>query len=1015
MLSLQGSTSLSVSIIKGLEKANKAIVVLENKNHPDVDNNITLNEIQFGKLKSNSGDIVIEPTTIDGVGKVLNVGSANIAAINNLCGLVAPFISADSINVDNELQAPIIDLLKILYRPHGWNPAYLPGLSMSVDDLIIEHTNSKLYVDEQEITLTTNQTFNLYYTTGYTYIYHDLSRLNYYQYTKVLTATAYSPNSISETYGGTLLNNVLKLICRSTHFSIMDKYTKNYLVNTSVMKFISGLNLENWGTTAGTSSYTISSGVVLNLDITVNIAAKTSYFRIMYQSGSNANVIITAPVTHRVLNNSSGALINNLVSGAWTLTQITTNVYFNYYIFVTPFKLYNRTLNLSDPSNSEDEYVFLIVPGQISGTLANVRLENHNTIITPNMPLKHMMPLYRITYYRLNNLVNGHCRIQEVVKITSPYYATIQSTYAGSTTVNHNDLESIQGGILGEYYHLSSSQVNSIQHLTSDASNTFMNSNLDVTGSIINTTFQSIESKVQNQSAISGTTTFTGSLIGDNLKSDNETRLLGVESKVQHITSDLTTTTISSTLNGPTIEGINSKIRHISANDTDTYIASNILNIDPLSLSGAQILSSGVNTGAGFYNTITVGNDNMYYFSNSTHIIMSSDITNTGTYSSFNNNNNATMITAISNFCDCARHATETYTVFIRSDNGNIYAFSGSWINTRTNVVDIGTISMCSNATQYVYLNRSGKIQTQNAFYSGIAQNYTSSLPALTSPEEYKLIRYIQSLDLYVVVSNQGRIFTSSSLAAAFNQDNQIPDVTDFNHMCYHNNTFLFITTSGKLYITQLLSSVPSYQSLNTNYYLLFGSIIDSTIYSLGSGSMLGYVESQESDSVLIKSQQNDLIGISSTNDVEIFNDLTVGGTIYNSTTITHVTEWLDLKNTCPIGYYCNMTSELTRAGICKITPSKSVSKLIVGVVCKYSKSNSITNITCFATHGDVEIEVLEGDYELGDIIIPTSDGKGRKIDPENDSEYDFCVRYKIPIAKVMSQLSRTRIMGILI
>ena len=82
---------------------------------------------------------------------------------------------------------------------------------------------------------------------------------------------------------------------------------------------------------------------------------------------------------------------------------------------------------------------------------------------------------------------------------------------------------------------------------------------------------------------------------------------------------------------------------------------------------------------------------------------------------------------------------------------------------------------------------------------------------------------------------------------------------------------------------------------------------------------------------------------------------------------------------------------------ICKVKRSNALNKNIVGVL-------TSINPVKFATHGDVLIKVVMDTYNLGDVIIPTINGYGKKA--SNGEIYDSMVMM-IPRAKITSLLTK--------
>ena len=168
--------------------------------------------------------------------------------------------------------------------------------------------------------------------------------------------------------------------------------------------------------------------------------------------------------------------------------------------------------------------------------------------------------------------------------------------------------------------------------------------------------------------------------------------------------------------------------------------------------------------------------------------------------------------------------------------------------------------------------------------------------------------------------------------------------------------------------------------------------------------------------------QQNFLIGTSG-NNTAIFELQALSGNAYNflngdltsdtingSQTITHKTEYV---GEIELGKFCESTGEIyymesrrSNSGeiiewnpyedcITKIKQSEGLNKNILGVITHISDSHCR-----FATHGDVLVKVINSQYALGDIIIPTTGGFGKKA---TEQELITCSSQCIPKLKVVS------------
>ena len=253
------------------------------------------------------------------------------------------------------------------------------------------------------------------------------------------------------------------------------------------------------------------------------------------------------------------------------------------------------------------------------------------------------------------------------------------------------------------------------------------------------------------------------------------------------------------------------------------------------------------------------------------------------------------------------------------------------------------------------------------------------------------------------------------------------------------------LTVNGQLF-TSLDLIEWSYQSQTV--YNIFLANDDNTIYAISSNPAYNnnaLLQFDSSSAVLIKSQDLDTIGINSSGDLTMYNNLYVFGEITTPTfssnggsnTITHVTQTNYPDNLEPgifvesVGeiYYepdfvvtyqrekektvfdcdCNIfvpavfetiTKTIPKNPyencICKVKRAMSLNKNIVGVL-------TSVNPVKFATHGDVLIKVISDTYQLGDILIPTIDGYGKKA---TSGEIYDSLFMMIPRAKITALLT---------
>ena len=112
----------------------------------------------------------------------------------------------------------------------------------------------------------------------------------------------------------------------------------------------------------------------------------------------------------------------------------------------------------------------------------------------------------------------------------------------------------------------------------------------------------------------------------------------------------------------------------------------------------------------------------------------------------------------------------------------------------------------------------------------------------------------------------------------------------------------------------------------------------------------------------------------------------------YGSQTVTHRTDLIG-----EIGTFCETTGELYNGYerithvdcICGVKQATTLNPRIVGIICSEDE---------FASHGDVLVKVVPGEYELGDILCPDENGFGRKATEEEEI---YMMRKAIPRPKI--------------
>ena len=139
-----------------------------------------------------------------------------------------------------------------------------------------------------------------------------------------------------------------------------------------------------------------------------------------------------------------------------------------------------------------------------------------------------------------------------------------------------------------------------------------------------------------------------------------------------------------------------------------------------------------------------------------------------------------------------------------------------------------------------------------------------------------------------------------------------------------------------------------------------------------------------------------------------------ISDTINGSQTITHKTE--GIGELTP-GLFCESIGEIyymkpreTSNGeiipwcafedaITKIKKAESLNKNIIGII-----THTENEFVRFATHGDILIRVIPGSYSLGDIIVPTAGGLGKKA---TSDEIMNCITLGVPRVKITATTTK--------
>lgn len=129
----------------------------------------------------------------------------------------------------------------------------------------------------------------------------------------------------------------------------------------------------------------------------------------------------------------------------WSTPDIPINDFANYYVFAVPAL--------------ETQQQFILIPGQAEyATLAAARAESVSNLSFGNVPFQEIAPLYKITFGAKNSYGGtAKCRIEAVETLIGS-----KATISAAGVTNHNALSGLQGGTVGEYYHLTAAELAAI-------------------------------------------------------------------------------------------------------------------------------------------------------------------------------------------------------------------------------------------------------------------------------------------------------------------------------------------------------------------------------------------------------------------------------------------------------------------------------------------------------------------------------------------------------------------------
>jgi len=252
-------------------------------------------------------------------------------------------------------------------------------------------------------------------------------------------------------------------LAEERHGITMDGVTHQYLHRTVGSKYVSGMMLGDYilnSDTVANNKYSISEGTFYDEDILNEIPAlpDNGPYNIFYRTGASGNWTWSKTQAYPYLINANSIRYNQFTGGSWQLTDITnittSNRWVNYYVFAT---------NAITPG-----FEYIIIPGQaIYTSLTLAKGESVANLSLGNLPFAEIVPVARVTHQFSTGYAtaNGRARIVAVASLTATSFVS-----AIATASNHNSLSGLQGGVAGEYYHLTSTEYDDLIGSTEVAS-----------------------------------------------------------------------------------------------------------------------------------------------------------------------------------------------------------------------------------------------------------------------------------------------------------------------------------------------------------------------------------------------------------------------------------------------------------------------------------------------------------------------------------------------------------------
>lgn len=242
------------------------------------------------------------------------------------------------------------------------------------------------------------------------------------------------------------------------HSIAMDGYMQYYLHNVDGARSLNTPTLTGYTVNTDTNvakTFAISAGTLVDQDIVHTLSSLTdpdgtsTDYVVWYRTGAStwtwklSNMPFLYNTSTDWIQYDNAGTPTDLTGGAGALTRWT-----NSYLLLT---------NKSGASR------FVITPGRgVFTSLADAKAESVSAFVWDGFPIAESVIVYQLTWSTITSTSQGKCRLASEPTLVN--ISTITNNSSGAGT-DHNTLSNLQGGTLGEYYHLTSAEKTSVEGL----------------------------------------------------------------------------------------------------------------------------------------------------------------------------------------------------------------------------------------------------------------------------------------------------------------------------------------------------------------------------------------------------------------------------------------------------------------------------------------------------------------------------------------------------------------------